>query len=114
MAFSEVHDRCVIDAMKRQKQLSTFCDLRILHLAESPKVSERLLLPCLKAYLLNGRNIADTARSMYLHRNTVIYRIEKLSRVLGIDFGKLSEGEIFSLIVSCLICESEADAPVSN
>lgn len=33
----------------------------------------------------NGLNLAETARSMYVHRNTLVYRIEKFSKESGLD-----------------------------
>lgn len=33
----------------------------------------------------NGLNLAETARSLYVHRNTLVYRIEKFSRESGLD-----------------------------
>ena len=33
----------------------------------------------------NGLNLAETARSLYVHRNTLVYRIEKFSKESGLD-----------------------------
>lgn len=41
------------------------------------------LLPTLEAWIENHCNIVQTARALYTHRNTVIYRIERISALLN-------------------------------
>ena len=61
------------------------------------------LVQCLYTFLLNGRSIADTARAMYVHRNTLIYRLGKIEEVLGRELKSLSEEELLPLLVSCFL-----------
>ena len=63
------------------------------------------LVQCLYIFLLNGRSIADTARAMYVHRNTLIYRLGKIEDVLGRELKSLSDEELLSLLVSCFLFE---------
>lgn len=39
----------------------------------------------LRVYLDCDRNIAETVRRTYLHRNTFLYRIDKIKKILGMD-----------------------------
>lgn len=57
----------------------------------------------LKTYLLNGRNTLSTARELYLHRNTLSYRIEKLENQIDMSLNELDNETIVWLIVSCLL-----------
>lgn len=41
------------------------------------------LLATLESYLRNGRNAAATARDLFIHYNTLRYRLEKLDRLTG-------------------------------
>jgi Regulator of polyketide synthase expression len=39
----------------------------------------------LEAFYMNRMSISDTAKSLYLHRNTVLYRLKKIRQYIGID-----------------------------
>ena len=69
------------------------------------------LTPVLCSYLLNGRNLADTARALKLHRNTVVYRVEKLAALLQVDFHALSEEQAFSYLFTCLLLKAQKIRP---
>ena len=75
VSFNAVHSNFILNLLSQHEPIQACIDPRILQLANSTRESDRVLIPCLKAYLLNGRSIADTARALFLHRNTVIYRI---------------------------------------
>jgi purine catabolism regulator len=34
---------------------------------------------------MNQMNTAETARQLYIHRNSLLYRIEKIQRILHLD-----------------------------
>lgn len=105
--YQDVQAAHILETLDDAEPHNTFCDPRVLALKNSPRESDRQLLLCLKAYLLNGRNIADTARALFLHRNTLIYRIERLEKVLEIQFEHLTDKQLFSLLMSCLLCENK-------
>lgn len=56
------------------------------------------LLDVLYYYLLNGCNLIKTARSLYMHRNTVINKVNKIIEIIGCDLedGKLQQRLMFS------------------
>jgi sugar diacid utilization regulator len=41
-----------------------------------------------RCYLDSGRNLMDTARRLHVHRNTVVYRLAKVERLLGRPLGE--------------------------
>jgi len=41
------------------------------------------LLRTLEAFFAADRNVAETARALFVHYNTVKYRLERLERVVG-------------------------------
>ena len=36
-------------------------------------------------FIDNGLNVSAAARAIYMHRNTMMYRLNKIKRVIGID-----------------------------
>jgi Purine catabolism regulatory protein-like family. len=66
-------------------------DLRKLYedslqsLAFPKKEEHRALLHTLYVYLETNCQISETAKKLYVHRNTVIYRIDKCEQILGKD-----------------------------
>lgn len=46
---------------------------------------DRVLLDTLTAYLTSGENLKNTADFLYVHTNTLKYRLEKISRILECD-----------------------------
>ena len=45
-------------------------------------------------------NISEASRKLYLHRNTLLYRIEKIKNLTGLDIKKFEEAVIFRTVVS--------------
>lgn len=45
-------------------------------------------------------NISEAARRLYLHRNTLLYRIEKIKNLTGVDIKKFEEAVIFRIVIS--------------
>jgi sugar diacid utilization regulator len=43
------------------------------------------------AYAQSGQNIAETARALYIHRNTLLYRLDKIQEITGRDIRRFEE-----------------------
>lgn len=50
--------------------------------------SAKELLNTVKAYLQNNLNVSEASRVLYIHRNTLMYRLEKFSKMTGLDCSK--------------------------
>lgn len=46
------------------------------------------MLHTLEVYLENDGHVNETAKKLFIHRNTATYRVEKLSELLDVDFKK--------------------------
>ena len=60
---------------------------------------DNLVLEAGIAFIENGFNISKTSNNIYLHRNTLIYRLEKIKDILGMDIKNFNEACIYYLIV---------------
>ena len=45
----------------------------------------------------NSLNVSETARQLYIHRNTLVYRIEKLEKETGLDIRKFDDALTFKI-----------------
>lgn len=53
-------------------------------------------------FLENSLNVSETARKLYLHRNTLNYRLDKIEKATGLDVRKISDAVTFRLITVLL------------
>ncbi len=45
----------------------------------------------------NNLNVSETSRQLFVHRNTLVYRIEKLERATGLDIRKFDDALTFKI-----------------
>lgn len=48
-------------------------------------------------FLQNNLNISETARQLYVHRNTLVYRLEKIQKVTGLDVRYFEDAMTFKI-----------------
>lgn len=60
-------------------------------------------LTTVNAFFENGLNIAETARQLYVHRNTLIYRLEKLQKWTGLDIRSFDDALLFKIIIMVVL-----------
>ena len=68
-----------------------------LDLSTIEKIDEETLLT-LNAFFENDLSIAETSRQLFIHRNTLIYRLDKFSESTGLDVRKFKDA------MTCNIC----------
>lgn len=97
----------IVGLLSQQVDPKVLCHPEILCWQQSEKPLERTLIGNLKTYLLHGRSISDTAQSLGIHRNTLIYRLQKMEELLGISLADADETMLLYLLVSCMLCSRE-------
>ena len=45
----------------------------------------------------NNLNISETSRQLYIHRNTLVYRLEKIQKKTGLDVRVFDEAMTFKI-----------------
>lgn len=50
----------------------------------------------------NNLNISETARQLYVHRNTLVYRLERIEKTIGLDIRKFDDAMTFRIAVMVL------------
>jgi carbohydrate diacid regulator len=45
----------------------------------------------------NNLNVSETSRKLFVHRNTLVYRLEKIKRITGLDLRELDHAIVFKV-----------------
>lgn len=81
-------------------QLKLYRNEAIGKLLEYDKDKNSNMLKTLKVYLYNDCNLINTSNKLFIHRNTLIYRINKIKNILDINLDSaLSKNELINAIM---------------
>lgn len=58
------------------------------------------MMRTVNAYLKSGMNVSRTARNLYMHRNTLIYRLGVVRRMTGLDLRNFDMAITFKILHS--------------
>jgi PucR family transcriptional regulator, proline-responsive transcriptional activator len=97
LKFSQLlHDNIV-----HKDKLLQYCHPATLELLKYDKENNTSYYETLLAFLHNGQNTNETANELFIHRNTIKYRMKKINELIEID---LTKGEtVFQLAYSLKI-----------
>lgn len=48
-------------------------------------------------FFKNDLNVSETARKLYIHRNTLVYRLDKVLKTIGLDLRKFDDAVVFKV-----------------
>lgn len=51
----------------------------------------------IQKFFENNLNISETARQLYVHRNTLVYRLERIEKMLGLDIRTFEDAMLFKI-----------------
>lgn len=83
--------------------ITQFIDPAVLYLRKYDQRNGTEYVPTLQAYFNSDRNVKKAARHLNVHRNTFLYRMEKIEALTNIDFA--NEYRTIHLKISCSICK---------
>ena len=63
----------------------------------SPDDIDEEILTTVSKFLENNLNVSETSRQLYIHRNTLVYRIEKLQKLIGLDMRVFEDALTFRI-----------------
>ena len=71
-------------------------------LKKGPFVDEHLMkkveaLTTINKFFENNLNVSETSRQLYVHRNTLVYRLEKLQKSTGLDIRVFDDALTFKI-----------------
>lgn len=59
-------------------------------------------LVTIQRFFENNLNISETARQLYIHRNTLVYRLERLQKLIGLDIRVFEDAMTFKIAMMVL------------
>lgn len=75
----------VLELAADREDLYQFCHSAVTLLRDYDLVHETNLLESLRVYLTHNRSVGESAAALYIHRNTMNYRISRIHEVTGLD-----------------------------
>ncbi len=65
------------------------------------------MLQTIEMFFRKDLNLSDTARQLYIHRNTLVYRLDKVQRHTGLDLRKFDDAVTFKILYELKKCGQE-------
>jgi Regulator of polyketide synthase expression len=93
----------IMEECTEEKELINFCHPSLLQLIEYDKKNNTLHAHTLYSYLMNNKSKAKTASALNISRNTLIYRINQINKIMKKDLK--DENFTFKLLFSYKILE---------
>lgn len=64
---------------------------------KSPDDFDEETLSTINKFFENSLNVSETSRQLYIHRNTLVYRLDKLEKSTGLDIRKFDDAITFKI-----------------
>ena len=63
----------------------------------SPDDFDEETLSTIYKFFENNLNVSETARQLYIHRNTLVYRLDKIQKATGLDLRVFEDAITFKI-----------------
>ena len=64
---------------------------------QTPDQLDDELLTTINKFFEYSLNVSETSRQLYIHRNTLVYRLDKLEKTTGLDLRKFEDAITFKI-----------------
>ena len=62
-----------------------------------PDIFDEETTVTIQRFFENNLNISETARQLYVHRNTLVYRLERIEKAIGLDIRAFEDAMLFKI-----------------
>jgi sugar diacid utilization regulator len=83
-----------------QREILDYCNNKLDKLEKYDNANGAFLEETLLSYYMNGFNTVKTAEALFIHRNTLINRLEKIEEILGIELNDYME---YLDLINCIL-----------
>lgn len=91
----------IVDCYRMENPIESFAPRSYLRIVEGDQRNNTNNCYVAQCYILNGCSIAQTAKQLFMHKNSVLYRIERIKSLYGLSFSDPGENQLF--LVACLM-----------
>ncbi len=99
--YRDVMARHVVSEARKTFPVRALCHLSAVRIREYDRENGTNLLFTLEKYLLHNRSLQDAASELFIHRNTVDYRLRCIAKIVDLPLD--SAHERLHLLASCII-----------
>ena len=71
--------------------------IREIFEGKSPDDFDEETLVTINKFFENSLNVSETSRQLYIHRNTLVYRLDKLQKTTGLDLRVFEDSITFKI-----------------
>ena len=78
---------------------TTMCEMFLAESFEKNtfQTLDKETLDTIQAFFENNLNVSETSRKLFVHRNTLVYRLEKIKKLTGLDLREFDHAIIFKV-----------------
>ncbi len=78
---------------------TTLCDMFISEVFKRGTLEslDRETLMTIQCFFENNLNVSETSRKLFVHRNTLVYRLEKIKKITGLDLREFEHAITFKV-----------------
>lgn len=78
---------------------TTLCELFLNEVfkKESISVLDSETIYTIQKFFENNLNVSETSRKLFVHRNTLVYRLDKIKKLIGLDLREFDDAIIFKV-----------------
>ena len=78
---------------------TTLCDIFLQEVFKKGSLEslDRETLMTVQSFFENNLNVSETSRKLFVHRNTLVYRLEKIRKLTGLDLREFDHAVTFKV-----------------
>ncbi|MBE7052755.1 MAG: PucR family transcriptional regulator [Ruminococcaceae bacterium] len=78
---------------------TTLCELFLSEVFKKGSIEDldQEIIFTIQKFFENNLNVSETSRQLYVHRNTLVYRLDKIQKITGLDLRVFDEAIIFKV-----------------
>lgn len=78
---------------------TTLCDMFLREVFKQGSIDslDQETLFTIQRFFENNLNVSETSRKLFVHRNTLVYRLEKIKRLTGLDLREFDDAIVFKV-----------------